>query len=53
MQRLQKSSRLHLQETAVDSEDSSEPVESGSSSDNEVYNYICCMTACLPFSLVS
>ncbi|CAJ1964735.1 unnamed protein product [Sphenostylis stenocarpa] len=34
-QLLQKSSRSHLQETVVDSEDSSEPVESGSSSDNE------------------
>ena len=51
MQLLQKSSRPHLKETAVDSEDFSEPVESGSSSDNEVYNYICTMT--LLFSLVS
>ncbi|XP_027930261.1 uncharacterized protein LOC114186532 isoform X2 [Vigna unguiculata] len=34
-QLLQKSSRPHLKETAVDSEDFSEPVESGSSSDNE------------------
>ncbi|KAK8467668.1 hypothetical protein PHAVU_007G122524 [Phaseolus vulgaris] len=34
-QLLQKSSGPHLQETAVDSEGSSEPVESGSSSENE------------------
>ncbi|KAL9319479.1 hypothetical protein ACSQ67_011318 [Phaseolus vulgaris] len=35
VQLLQKSSGPHLQETAVDSEGSSEPVESGSSSENE------------------
>jgi len=39
VQLLQKSSGPHLQETAVDSEGSSEPVESGSSSENEVYIY--------------
>ncbi|TKY47873.1 hypothetical protein E2542_SST29934 [Spatholobus suberectus] len=35
-QLFQKSSRSHLQETVIDSEDSPEPVDSGSSSDNEV-----------------
>jgi hypothetical protein len=32
----QKHSRSHLLETVVDTEDSPEPVDSGSSSDNEV-----------------
>jgi len=36
VQLFQKSSIYHLPETVVDSEDSPEPVDSGSSSDNEV-----------------
>lgn len=52
MQLFQKNSRSHLPETVVDSEDSPEPVDSRSSSDNEVELFYNCSCA-YPFIVVS